>query len=213
MRFCFADPPYPGKSRAIYGDHEDFAGEVDHAELITRLERDYDGWALCTSAKALPMVLRLCPPSLPNPKTPGDWKTGTGVSVLSWHKRVGRPGVEWLTNTWEPVILRNPRRPPRAGWRPNDSLDCPIELYTMRPTPDGHVTGAKPPAFCRWLFQCAGLQADDEFTDLFPGSGAVGEQWERFRREPSLIGSMTARSDRSHRDAVKATHPQLEGIA
>lgn len=43
-RLAYADPPYPGKSARYYGDHPDFGGEVDHAELIRRLsaERDLD---------------------------------------------------------------------------------------------------------------------------------------------------------------------------
>ena len=38
MRLAYADPPYPGLSRRYYGDHPDFAGEVDHAELLARLQ-------------------------------------------------------------------------------------------------------------------------------------------------------------------------------
>jgi hypothetical protein len=37
--------------------------------------------------------------------------------------------------------------------------------------------GAKPPVFARWLFDAAGLHPDDEFIDLFPGSGAVTDAW------------------------------------
>jgi hypothetical protein len=55
MRFAYADPPYPGQAWRVYGRHEDYAGEVDHAELIARLERDYpDGWALSTPAASSP---------------------------------------------------------------------------------------------------------------------------------------------------------------
>ena len=53
LRLAYADPPYPGLSARYYADHEDFAGEVDHAELIRRLSIDFDGWALSTSARAL----------------------------------------------------------------------------------------------------------------------------------------------------------------
>src|ERR1041384_41386 len=55
-------PPYPGKA-FYYRDHPDYAGEVDHADLIARLAA-YDGWALSTSAAALPAVLALCPPGV-----------------------------------------------------------------------------------------------------------------------------------------------------
>jgi hypothetical protein len=61
LRLPDADPPCPGKAY-IYRDDLDYAGEVDHAELVGRLAA-YDGWALSTSAAALPSVLALCPPA------------------------------------------------------------------------------------------------------------------------------------------------------
>ena len=53
LRLAYADPPYPGRSHKYYGGHPDYAGEVDHAELIASLSAEYDGWALSTSADAL----------------------------------------------------------------------------------------------------------------------------------------------------------------
>ena len=45
MRIAFADPPYPGQSKRLYGDHPDYAGEVNHAELVADLlARFPDGW-------------------------------------------------------------------------------------------------------------------------------------------------------------------------
>ena len=38
--------------------------------------------------------------------------------------------------------------------------------------------GAKPRAFSWWLFDWLNMQPGDEFVDLFPGSGAVGEAYE-----------------------------------
>src|SRR6266508_1600473 len=69
LRLAYADPPYPGNAW-LYRSHPDYAGEVDHAALIRRLSA-YDGWALSTSAAALPAVLVLCP---------------TGVRVAAWHR-------------------------------------------------------------------------------------------------------------------------------
>ena len=60
LRLAYADPPYPGRAR-LYRDHPDYGGEVDHAALIERVAA-YDGWALSTSAQALPAVLALCLP-------------------------------------------------------------------------------------------------------------------------------------------------------
>lgn len=56
LRFCYADPPYPGLAGRYY-----HCKEVDHRMLIKRL-REYDGWALSTSARALRSLLPLCPP-------------------------------------------------------------------------------------------------------------------------------------------------------
>jgi site-specific DNA-adenine methylase len=65
IRFAYADPPYIGQSKRLYGDHPDYAGEVDHAELIDRLMAEFpDGWALSLSMKSLPQIMRLCPPDV-----------------------------------------------------------------------------------------------------------------------------------------------------
>ena len=40
-RLAYADPPYPGKA-FYYRDHPDYAGEVDHEALLSRLAT-YDG--------------------------------------------------------------------------------------------------------------------------------------------------------------------------
>lgn len=41
----------------------------------------------------------------------------------------------------------------------------------------GRVIGAKPAAFCRWMFHLLGAQPGDTLHDLFPGSGAVTRAW------------------------------------
>ena len=61
LRLAYADPPYPGKVW-LYRDHPDYGGEVDNAELVGRLA-GYDGWALSTSAAALPSVLASARPA------------------------------------------------------------------------------------------------------------------------------------------------------
>lgn len=99
MSFAYADPPYPGKSKRYYGEHPDFAGEVDHAALVERLSA-YDGWALSTSASALQYVLSLCP---------------SGSRVAAWHRgeRTNRHPV--IVNAWEPVIYFGARPVVTAG--------------------------------------------------------------------------------------------------
>lgn len=88
-RLAYADPPYPDLAGRYYGDHPDFGGEVDHAALVEQLV-EFDGWALSTSARALPDVLRVCPP---------------GVRVGAWHRGAAEYARSpYALNAWEPVI-------------------------------------------------------------------------------------------------------------
>jgi hypothetical protein len=185
VRFAYADPPYPGKSRRYYREHPDYAGEVDHAALIDRLETEFpDGWALSTSAAALQRILPMCPQPIPRGAVGGG--TREQLRVLAWCKPLaqpgGRPGPLY---GWEPVILRGGRRAGARTW-PRDWLVCSPEMYTLRPKPAGHVTGAKPPPFLEWVFRCLGAQSGDELVDLFPGSGAVAAAWGAFASQLAL---------------------------
>jgi hypothetical protein len=183
MRFAYADPPYPGKSRKYYRDHEDYAGEVDHEALIARLEAEFpDGWALSTSAAALQQILPLCPQ--PRRRAAGGG-TRESIRILSWCKPVSQPGMGGPLYGWEPVILRGGRRD-RTRNGPRDWLVCSPDLFTLRARPEGHVTGAKPTPFLTWLFHCMGATPGDELVDLFPGSGAVAHAWEAFSQQMPL---------------------------
>jgi hypothetical protein len=164
LRLAYADPPYPGNAR-LYRGHPDYAGEVDHAALIGRLG-PYDGWALSTSAAALPAVLAVCPP---------------GVRVAAWH-RGERPTSSWRPLTgWEPVIYSGGRLVNPASLPPQerraDSLVHGVSPLTTLP---GRVVGTKPAAFCRWVFRLLGAAPGDTLDDLFPGSGAVSRAWAAF---------------------------------
>ncbi len=171
MRVAYADPPYPGQAKRHYGDHPDYAGEVDHAELIARLERDYpDGWALSTSAAALRDVLALCPTD--------------HVRICAWIRGSMPKPPARLMWTWEPLIVRIP------SWRMRHAHDFIRDsLPVMQPSGflGGKITGAKPTGFSEWLFNVLGLGPDDEFVDIFPGSGAVGQAWEAWRAQLSLL--------------------------
>jgi len=182
LRLAYADPPYPGKAR-LYLDHPDYAGEVDHAALIGRLT-SYDGWALSTSSEALPAVLALCPP---------------GVRIAAWH-RGERPGPSrWPLRAWEPVIYSGGRQLIRDRLQPRrvDSLVCGVAAVTTRP---GRVIGAKPAAFCRWIFDLLGAEPGDVLDDLFPGSGAISRAWATFT-DPSI----QARADASSQVLMNAS--------
>lgn len=115
-RIGYADPPYPGNAH-LYSEHPDFAGEVNHVELIHKLNADYDGWVLHTSSTALPQILPLC--------------VGLeGVRYMAWVK----PFAAFKKNVsvayaWEPVIVKAARKPvchwafEMLGARPEDVLD------------------------------------------------------------------------------------------
>ena len=159
LRLAYADPPYPGRAWRYRG-HPDYAGEVDHAALIRRLA-GYDGWALSTSAEALPGVLALCPP---------------GVRVAAWHRGERPTASRWPLHAWEPVIYAGGRQiiGDRLQPRRVDSIVCGVAAVTSLP---GRVIGAKPAAVCRWIFDLLGAAPGDTLDDLFPGSGAVTRAW------------------------------------
>jgi hypothetical protein len=180
LRLAYADPPYPGLSKRYYEGHDDYAGEVDHAELIAHLST-FDGWALSTNEKSLHYVLGLCP---------------RGVRVASWI-RGERPTVSGgPLNAWEPVIYFGGRRDAERRGRvtlrvandgPVESTDGDgrrLDVLVYRPgnrtTDPGRVVGTKPAVFCRWMFDLLGAEPQDEFTDVFAGSGGVGRAWEVF---------------------------------
>jgi hypothetical protein len=159
-RFAYADPPYPGNSERLYGDHPDFAGEVDHRALVDELVDEYPhGWALSTGAAHLHEVLPLCP---------------ADVRVMAWVKPLLaiKPTVS-VQYGWEPVIVWRGR--PRSSSRPfvRDWVSCSPTRHVQI----GGLIGQKPLGFCYWLFEVLGAQPSDELVDVFPGSGAVGEAW------------------------------------
>lgn len=161
MRLAYADPPYPGLAKRYYQNHADYGGEVDHGALLSQLA-DYDGWALSTSARAVPQVLALCVAS------------GMDVRVAAWVRGARQVRSSWPLSSWEPVVFAGGRRLPSV--RPgHDSL---VAGSRPRLTDPDRVVGAKPAAFIDWLFDLLGAQSGDEMVDLFPGSGGVARAWD-----------------------------------
>ena len=159
-RIAYADPPYPGCA-ALYKAHADYAGEVDHRELIERLERDYDGWVLHTSSVALPQIAALLPPA---------------ARIMAWTKGFAafKRNVS-VAYAWEPVIMKAARKPvvsKRMIYR--DWIECPITLKRG-------LCGAKPEKVCHWAFEVVGALPDDELIDLYPGTGAVSRAWNTWK--------------------------------
>src|SRR5262245_26446197 len=172
LRFAYADPPYPGQAK-LYRDHPDYAGEVDHAGLIARLERDYiDGWALSTSVPALSDVLAMCKKN---------------VRLCVWFRGpMPRPPAR-IMPTWEPVIVHVPH------WRQRYKGDFVWDSRNHVANMVGQsFTGQKPPAFVRWLFDLLGARPGDELDDLFPGSGAVGREWAAVSAQTNLFMGVPA---------------------
>lgn len=171
LRLAYADPPYPGLA-GYYEGHKDFGGEVDHRELVARLSAEYpDGWALSTSVDALVAVLHLCPPT---------------VRVASWF-RGERPTPHYVPlHAWEPVIYSGGR----AYLSPVDDrrVDALVHVSRPRVTDPARVVGAKPAAFCRWLFRLLGAMPGDALVDLFPGSGGVARAWEQYSAPERAAG-------------------------
>lgn len=165
MRIAYADPPYPGCAH-LYKEHEDYAGEVDHRELIERLESEFDGWVLHTSSVALPQIAPLIP---------------TDARLMAWVK----PFAAFKRNVsvayaWEPVIVKAARKPvvsKRIVMR--DWVDCPITMKRG-------LTGAKPEKVCHWAFEMLGARPDDDLFDLFPGTAAVTKAWETWKQKFAL---------------------------
>lgn len=166
MKIGYADPPYPGCSH-LYKDHPDYAGEVDHRQLLERLCADYPGWCLHTSSVALGEVMHI----------------GTSIPGFSAYTRVMawvKPFAAFKANVsvayaWEPVIVKAARKPVvKAGMTYRDWISEPITLKRG-------LTGAKPQRVCEWLFEVMGCEPDDELDDLFPGTGAVTRAWEAWQ--------------------------------
>lgn len=164
LRVAYADPPYIGQAKKHYS-HDPQCAEVDHAELIERLNT-YDAWALSLSSPSLQQILALCPPD---------------VRVMAWVK----PFCAFKVNVnpayaWEPVIVRGGRKRTRQQVTVRDWCS---EVITLK----RGLVGAKPVGFCNWLFQVLNLEPQDEFHDIFPGSGAVSRAWEAWKKQGAFL--------------------------
>lgn len=155
MKFAYADPPYVGQSKKHYNGLE-----VNHRILINVLCESYDSWALSLHVNSLKNILNICPEK---------------VRLLSWCKPFAtfKKNVN-PTYSWEPVILFNPRSRGMNKRFIHDHLSCSPQLASK-------IIGQKPKNFCYWLFECLGMESEDEFFDIFPGSGAVMEHWKDWK--------------------------------
>lgn len=157
MRIAYADPPYLGQAWKHYRSEE-----VDHVELIERLQT-FDGWALSCSSPSLKVLLPICPEL---------------TRIGAWVKPFGsfKPGVN-PAYVWEPVLFHPARNLGARDGTQKTIRDWVSANITLKKG----LVGAKPKDFCLWLFDILAAQPDDDFSDLFPGTGIVGATWEEWR--------------------------------
>ena len=166
LNAAYADPPYLGCGKYYAGLHPsamDWNKPERHRELIGQLCDGYDCWAMSLSSPSLKTILPMCPDD---------------VRVMAWVKpfAVFKPNVG-VAYAWEPVIVRLAASRKRTREQPT-VRDWVSEVITLK----RGLTGAKPSAFCWWLFDVLNLLPCDTLTDLFPGTGIVSKEWERFKR-------------------------------
>ncbi len=153
MKIAYADPPYIGQAKKHYRN-DPICAEVDHAELIHRMSKDFDAWALSCSSPSLREILPMCPQK---------------SRVMAWIKPFCsfKPGVG-VAYSWEPVIVYGARKRTKSQPTVRDYISCNITL-------NRGVHGAKPLEFCLWLLSVLNVLPEDEFHDLFPGSGIMAD--------------------------------------
>lgn len=179
MRFAYADPVYLGRGEYYRAHHPEAVAWNDpetHRALIGRLQAEFpDGWVMSLSERSLRTILPMCPPEART----GAWMTdrprfaGKGVAIRKHFEPVifmgGRPYSETGNRAADFIVTAQQRLP--AGQ--------PRYAMVKQDIRAGRTfVGTKPAAFAMWIFDLLGLAADDEFVDLFPGSGAVGEAYQ-----------------------------------
>ena len=131
---------------------------MNHLELIKQLQ-EYDAWALSCHTPSLKILLPMCP---------------EGTRIAAWVKPFCsfKPFVN-PAYAWEPVLYVPL---PRAR-----EVDTVRDWIAANITLKKGLVGVKPTKFCYWLFNLLGASADDEFYDLFPGTGIVTKCWESWQ--------------------------------
>ena len=155
MRIAYADPPYIGQ-----GGRYPEKTEVDMEGLINQITHFYSCWALSASSSSLKQILSYCP---------------SDVRIAAWVKPFCsfKPNVN-PAYAWEPVIFWHPRARARTEPTVRDWVSANITIKKG-------LVGAKPPGFCFWLFDLLGLEPEDDFHDLYSGTGIVTKCWQSFQ--------------------------------
>lgn len=162
MKFAYADPPYIdlcAKYDHVHGPILEGLcwDDIDtHRQFIGDYLSQFDGWALSLSSSHLYRILPLCPPT---------------ARVAPWCKSFAsfKPNVN-PAYVWEPVIFFGARK---ASERTHNVTvrDYHIGRTAMR----RGLFGAKPEDFCAWVAQLLGVEDEDDFVDIFPGTGVMSK--------------------------------------
>ena len=164
MKIAYADPPYLGCSH-YYPEHQ----EVDHVKLLDDLIWNYDNWALSCSSPSLGYLLNI-------PIVRDLVRVGAWVKPFCSFKPNVNPAY-----AWEPVIFRiKKQRKCRTDATIRDWVSANITLRKG-------LVGAKPPEFCFWLFDLLQIMPDDEFLDLYPGTGIVTKCYQEWVKSKTWI--------------------------
>ena len=184
-KYAYADPPYIGQAKKRYA-HDENCSEVNHKVLIQTMCREYDGWALSCSSPSLKEILSYCPKD---------------IRVAAWVKPfcVFKPNVN-PAYAWEPVVFWRPRRRSRKEETVRDWLSENITLKKG-------LCGAKPEAFCIWIFRLLGLDENDTLEDLFPGTGIVGHMYNKYKAHIRLRRGGHAMSEEKREGKIYYVNP------
>ena len=180
MKLCIADPPYLGRAEMFYGAtpkaNMNVGGNINvmhkadnhpdahlwdkpetHQQMVERLVKDYDGWAIAMVPDSLAHYLAWVP-------------RRTRIAV--WHDPRVMPTGQHPRRRWEPVLVYIP-----DGRRRVVDVSCPVGDVLTCPHSQGSFAGHKPRQWTRWVLDMLGYDPEtDTVDDLFPGSGTVSNE-------------------------------------
>jgi hypothetical protein len=154
MKFAYADPPYLGMGKKMYGKLHENAAIWDAVEnqrdLIRNLIKDYpDGWAMSCNPKDLQYLL-----------------IDPNIRVCAWTKTFHQIRQTTVQYAWEAVLLYGGRV---EGKRKPMVRDWVSGVIAMRKG----LQGAKPDYFNNWILDLLNAKEGDLMVDMFSGSKSM----------------------------------------
>lgn len=156
MKFAYADPPYYGQGKKLYGSLHPEAhlwdNKQNHINLINQMDNDFNGWAMSCNPADLHWILN----------------GRSDIRVCAWTKTFHqiRP-LASVQYAWEPVLICNPRKVKNRKPMVRDWMSC---ARSMRKG----LVGAKPDTFNVWILDLLGFDPkQDTITELFPGTNGM----------------------------------------